>query len=326
MQKYKKIAITGANSFLGTNVAREFCKRNIPVRAIVRHSNDTLSSLPNVDIVSGTPISFDDLCAAAAGCDAIVHIAAITDQSLLKYEQYRNFNVEAVKNVVAVARTLGIKRVLFVSSANAIGNGTPTNPATETTPLSKPYSEHLYGRSKVEAEAVLRAATDIESVIVNPTFMLGPYDSKPSSGKIIKMGYGKWIVFATPGGKNIVSVQAAAKAICNAVEDGIAGENYLLSGVDTSIADFYRQMVSVTGQKSIIIVVPRIFLIMAGYVGDLLRACGVKTQVSSINMRVVCEKEYYNGAKATAQLGLQPTEIKDCISKAIAWFKEHNIL
>lgn len=322
---YKKIVITGANSFLGTNVILELCKRGIQCRALVRHTNPTLDNLP-MKIYHGNPAVYEDMLRAATGCDCIVHIAAITDQSLIHYSDYRTFNVGTVENVVAVARQCGIKRVIYVSSANTIGNGTALAPGDESTPVTPPFSDQLYARSKIEAEHVLRTATDIESVILNPTFMLGPHDSKPSSGQIIMMGYHRPIVFATPGGKNIVSVQAVATALCNAIESARAGENYLLSGVNISIADFFRLLARVTNFSSLVIVVPRPFLIIAGYVGDLLRACRIRTQVSSTNMRVVCEKEYYRADKAHHELSLPETSAEQSIASAVDWFRANHML
>jgi len=39
---------------------------------------------------------------------------------------------------------------------------------------------------RASEDVVLEAARDgLDAVIVNPTFMLGPYDAKPSSGKLI---------------------------------------------------------------------------------------------------------------------------------------------
>lgn len=322
---YKKIVITGANSFLGTNVILELCKRGIQCHALVRHSNHTLESV-SAKIFHGNPAVYHDMLIATTGCDCIVHIAAITDQSLLHYSDYSAFNVGTVKNVVAVARQCGIKRVIYVSSANTIGNGTALEPGDESTPVTPPFSDQLYARSKIEAEQVLRAATDIDSVILNPTFMLGPYDSKPSSGQIIMMGYHRRLVFATPGGKNIVSVQAVATALCNAIECGRACENYLLSGVDISIADFFRLLARVTNFRSLVIVVPRPFLIIAGYAGDLLRACRIRTQVCSTNMRVVCEKEYYRADKAHRELSLPETSAEQSIASAVDWFRANHML
>lgn len=325
-QSYKKIAITGANSFLGTNVVRELASRGIESRAIIRRSNPTIDSIESCIKIKGNVLDFNDLSSVVRGCDCIIHIAAITDQSLLHYEDYRSFNVRAVENVIAAAREQGIKRVIFVSSANAIGNGTPDHPGEESTPVNGAYRDQLYGMSKMEAEQVLRQATDIKSVVVNPCFMLGAYDSKPSSGEIIMMGYGKRVIFATPGGKNFVDVQAAATAIVNAIEHGRAGENYLLAGQDMSIADFMRLLARTTQRKSLVIVLPRFCLYIAGFFGDLLRSMGVRTQISSPNMGVICTKEYYSGAKAAKELGLPPTDVASTIRKAVDWFHQNGML
>lgn len=322
MQKYKNILITGANSFLGTNVALELAQRGIGARAIVRHSNQTLDAIEGLDIVRGNVAVAEDLTKAAAGCDCIVHIAAITSQSLPRYAMYRAFNVGAIENVVAAARANGIKRIIFVSSANTIGNGTREHPAHEERPAEPPFATMLYGRSKIEAEAVLRATDDLDWTILNPCFMLGAHDSKPSSGQIIMMCYGKRVVFAPQGGKNIVSVKAAARALCNAIERGRRGENYLLAGENISTVDFFRLI----NPRAHIIVMPKFLLMAAGYVGDFLRFSGVHTPLNSDNMLVISQMEYYSGAKAESELGLEKTSIEASARAAIEWFIEHKML
>lgn len=325
-QRYKKIAITGANSFLGTNVVRELDRRQIDTRAIVRKSNDTINQAQHCTVIKGNVLDFNDLSSVAQGCDCIIHIAAITDQSLLRYEDYAAFNVRAIENVIAVARAEGIRRVVLVSSSNAVGNGTPDKLGDETTPVNGAFVKQFYGRSKVEAERVLREATDIEGIIINPCFMLGEFDSKPSSGEIIRRGYGKSVVFAPPGGKNFLDVAAAAVALVNAAQIGRAGQNYLLAGQNLSIADFMRLLARLTGKRSLILVVPRFALKIAGYFGDLLRLIGVQTQISSTNMQIICTKEYYSGAKAAKELGLAPTDLEQTIMRSVAWFKSQKMI
>lgn len=321
MQRYKKIGITGANSFLGTNVVLEFLSRGVEIRAIVRRSNAVLDSSKGVEVVKGNVTERGDLAKCFKGCDAIVHIAAITDQSLLKYEEYRSFNVGVLSKIIDVAREEGIKRVVFVSSSNTIGNGSKERPADESEPLLAPYNRQFYARSKVEAEALLKEAKDLDGVIVNPCFMLGPYDQKPSSGAMILMGYKKALIFATPGGKNVVDVRSAAGAVCSAIEAGRRGENYLLAGENISIKEFYKMLNRMTKNRGAIIVVPKFLLMMVGYLGDLVRWMGVPTQISSMNMRAICIKEQYTGRKAQSELGMPTTDIEGCVSDAIDWFK-----
>jgi dihydroflavonol-4-reductase len=95
------------------------------------------------------------------------------------------------------------------------------------------------------AEELLMKASEkmkTEVVIVNPTFMIGPYDTKPSSGKIILMGYNKRISFLPPGGKNFIHVKDAAAAVCNALKYGKNREKYLLCNENLTYREFFKLM------------------------------------------------------------------------------------
>ena len=58
--------------------------------------------------------------------------------------------------------------------------------------------------------------------------MLGAYDTKPSSGKIILMGLNKKLLFHPPGGKNFVHVRDVAKGLISCLEKGKNGERFVL--------------------------------------------------------------------------------------------------
>ncbi len=326
-QKYKKILITGANGFLGTNVVRHFASLGVKTRVIVRHSNPTLDSIESCEVVYGNVMNGGDMARAAESCDAIVHICAITSQSIPRYAPYRDFNVGALERSIEAARGAGIKRLVFVSSSNTIGNGrSMSEPADETVPLSGVYSKQFYGRSKVEAEAVLRAASDIEGVIVNPCFMIGAYDKSPSSGEMILIGYKKKMVVVPRGAKNVVDVEYAAEAVCNAVEMGRKGESYLLAGENITLKNFYKTLGEVDGVAKKYIGVPRWILLIPGYFGDLLRFFGVHTMASSLNVRAITMQESYTGKKAERELGLKKTDVKKAIAKAVKWFEENSMV
>lgn len=324
-QKYKNILITGANSLLGTNVVRAFAARGEQVRALVRRSNaelDRLAAEGSVELVYGNVVQTSDLERALTNCDAVVHIAAITDQSLPRYAMYQSFNVGGLETLVEAMRTAGVERLVYVSSANTVGNGTAEHPADEKNPAAPPFSKMYYGRSKVEAEAFLATTTDINYTIVNPTFMLGPFDSKPSSGKLIMMGYGKRLIFSPSGGKNFVSVEAVAGAIVTAIEKGRRGERYLLGGVNMSLRDFFK----ILNPQAWVVVIPRFLVVRMGFWGDLLRWFGVHTPLSINNDRVVCTQEYYTAQKAKRELGLADTDLAHSIDQAVAWFRANGML
>ncbi len=326
MQRYKKILITGANGLLGTNTVKHLESCGIEVRAIVRNSNAVLQSATNCEIVYGDVMNIEDMTRAATGCDAIIHICSITDQSLLRYEHYRLFNVGALQIAIEAARRCKIARMVYVSSINTIGSGSVEAPGSESTPQNRIYQKQYYARSKAEAEKVLLEADDIDSVIVNPGFMIGPYDSKPSSGEIILLGYNKRVVVVSTGGKNFVDVRVVAQGLCNALQYGVKGKRYILGGVNLSIKEFYRMLGEVDGKKKVIVAFPCYLLIALGYCGNALRRLGVRTSISSLNMRAICIKEHYCSKKAESDLGLKETNLQDSIVSAVEWFKSEGMI
>ncbi len=325
-QKYKKILITGANGLLGTNVVKTLDSRGIDHRAIVRRSNSTLDGAKHCEVVIGNVLDAEDMRRAADQCDAIVHICAITDQSLLKYSDYANFNVGSLRGVIETARQCGIKRVVFVSSSNTVGCNSSDYKENEDVPAERIYKTQLYGRSKIEAESLLFQSEGIEGVVVNPCFMIGPYDSKPSSGELIMMGYGKRVVFASSGVKNIVDVEAAAAALCDAIENGRAGQRYLLAGENISLKDYFKLISRLDGVKKCIVILPRFMLVGVGYIGDFVRWLGIRFRLSSLNMKAICVKENYTGKKASKELSLPSTNIEGCTIRAIEWFRAEGML
>ena len=64
--------------------------------------------------------------------------------------------------------------------------------------------------------------------------MVGAYDTKPSSGKLLLSGYRKAVMPVPKGGKSFIHVADAAVAIVNALTRGTSGQRYLLTGHNLS--------------------------------------------------------------------------------------------
>jgi nucleoside-diphosphate-sugar epimerase len=221
-----KVLVTGANGLLGYHVVMQLQKVHHDIRIILRGTRDIYFDMTNIESVGGNFTDYDSLKLAADGCDAIIHIAAVTSTNLLHYEDYRKVNVDGVANVIKVANEFNINRLVFVSTANTIGYGSEKQLATEDDTIAFPFSKSFYARSKVEAEKLFEEASrmhDRHVIIIHPTFMIGAYDTKPSSGKLLLMAYRKRIMFVPSGGKNFVATSDVATAVCNALTDGKNG-------------------------------------------------------------------------------------------------------
>ncbi|NDP19952.1 MAG: NAD-dependent epimerase/dehydratase family protein [Paludibacter sp.] len=324
-----KILVTGANGLLGHHVVMELLKRYYSVKIIVRKTQNIFFDLSSVEVCEGNFSNYQQLKTAAEGCDAIIHIAAVTDTKLMYYEDYSKINVDSTAQILKIANELNIEKLVYVSSSNTIGFGTEQQLADERFDIQFPFSKSFYAQSKVESEKLVVDASKKENrhfVIINPTFMIGAFDPKPSSGKLMLMGYKRRLMFAPKGGKNFVAVQDVAAAVCNALTQGKNGERYLASGVNLSFKEFYNLQKKIVGYKQYTIEIPDFLLSVIGKTGDLWRKAGIKTDICSINLNQLKIREYYSNIKAKTELDLPETELKTVIKEAIEWFKKHNMI
>lgn len=323
-----KVLVTGANGLLATNTIIALLSRGYMVRGLIRDTKKFL--LPpqrNLELVLGDITDPGSLEHAVNQCDYIIHCAATTDQRLLHYDDYHRINVVGTEHVIAAACKYGVKKIVYVGTANTFGYGTLQKPGNETLPPKAPFTDAWYATSKLEGQRRALGALDrIPVTVVSPTFMIGPYDGKPSSGAIIRMGYGKKMVLHPPGGKNFVNVEDAATGVVNALEKGKSGEAYLLAGQNLTYREFFDKLHQQTGQRSALIRIPAPLLLAAGYVGDLFRALGIKTALSSTNMKILCVNNYYTNEKARQQLDITFQPIEKGISSAVKWFTSHQML
>ena len=322
------VLVTGANGLLATNTIIVLLSRGYRVTGLIRDTRKfLLPPHPRLRLVVGDITQPESLEKAVKGCHYIIHCAATTDQSLRRYAAYQRINVTGTENVIRAAVKHAVKKVVYVGTANTFGHGTLQSPGNETLPPKAPFRNAWYAKSKtIGQQKALSSGYRLSAVAVNPTFMIGPYDGKPSSGAIIRMGYGKKIIFHPPGGKNFVNVEDAACGVVDALAGGKPGEAYLLAGENLTYRQFFQKMCVQTGQHALLIQIPSFVLLAAGYLGNVLRFLGIKTALSSTNMKILCVRNYYSNKKARNELKTNFYPIEAGIDKAIRWFKAHRML
>jgi len=318
-----KVLVTGANGLLGHHVVFELVKRKIATRIIVRNLKNIHFDLNLLEVFDGNFTDYESLKLAAQSCDAIIHIAAVTATDLMSYDEYFKVNVEATSQVLKIANELNINKIIYVSTTNTVGFGNKNTLADEQSPIEYPFSKSFYAQSKVEAEKIILEASKQSNkhyIIINPSFMIGAFDTKPSSGKLMLLGYRKPLMFVPKGGKNFVSAGDVAVSICNALTQGKNGERYLASGINLSFKEFYKLQKETVGYKQLIFEIPNFLLSIIGVVGDLARKMNIKTEICSMNLNQLKIREYYSNKKAKLELNLPCTDLKIAVKEAIEWF------
>lgn len=316
-----RVLVTGANGLLGHHVVMELLNTGHDVRIIVRSVSKIGFDMNRVEVVTGSFADRDTIYSAAKDCDGIIHIAAVTDTDLFSYFDYKLINVDATKQIIEAATALSIRKLVFVSTANTIGYGNKNEPSDEHNPIEYPFTQSHYAKSKNEAEQLFKDyAKNNHVVIINPTFMIGSYDTKPNSGKLVIMGYKKRFLLLPEGGKNFVYVKDVAIACCNALTMGKSGERYLASGVNLSFKEYFKIQQKVGAYKQKIIIVPAFLLRIIALSGDLLRIFKLKVSFCSRNINQLLIREYYTNSRAKTDLLLPETPLALAIGEALNWF------
>jgi len=326
MPQNKTVFVTGASGLLGINVIEDLLLHKYNVIGLLRNKNKfPLPKNKQLKIIIGDISNPETYVEALKKVQIVIHVAAVTDQNIKKYATYKKTNVDAAKNLLKQSIQNNIQTFINVGSANAFGFGSLTNLGNETIRIKAPFNKSLYALSKLEAQnEILRVGNSQQKtkvISVNPTFMIGKYDTKPSSGRIVLSAHKKKIIFYPPGGKSFINVKDVAQTITKTINLGKHGECYLLSGENLSYKQFYKKVTKALNQRSKFVKIPRELLITIGYFGNFARFLGVKTAISATNLKTLCISNFYSNKKATTNLNHVQHPINSGIDDAIKWFK-----
>lgn len=327
--KRQKVLITGASGFLGANLARQLCRMQYDVRVLVR-LNANLSSITDVpcEIWYGNIDNRRDVMDAVTGCDIVIHSAAITDQWNTGFETYERINFTGTQYICEACIEQQISRLIYVSTANTIGPGSKKEPGTELNGFTLFHAGSGYINSKYLAQQYVLEQVQkkqLPAVIVNPTFMIGPEDRKPSSGQIMLYGLNKKILFYPPGGKNFVYIEDVCNGIVNAIHQGRTGECYLLAGHNLSYGEFFRMVNKLADEPKLMIRIPAFVLKAGGLIGSLRKKLtGKSVRLTYANAYMLCLDNYYSAKKAQRELSMPITPMLVAVSHTLEWFKKNN--
>src|SRR5215212_3437371 len=111
-----QILVTGGSGVVGVGAVTELLRRGHSVRLLARHARDDARQWPTgVTPVVGDVADAASIRGAADGCDAILHVAGIVEESPPR-TTFQRVNFEGTANIRAEAERAGVRRLVFVSS------------------------------------------------------------------------------------------------------------------------------------------------------------------------------------------------------------------
>ena len=241
------ILVTGASGFLGSELVKQLVANNESVRIIVRPSSDIshLASIKDkIEIMEGDILDVPSLEIAMDGIEKIYHSAAVIGYDDSFYDSMYKCNIEGTANVVNVALTKGIKKLLHVSSIAAIG-GKPNDLISEETKWEKNEWTTHYGITKMLAEReVWRAEQEgLEVVMVNPGIILGSSsnENKATMRVFKRIASGK-MPFYSNGTNGFIDVRDVAKICIQLMNSPVHSERFILINQNLSFKDYFERI------------------------------------------------------------------------------------
>jgi UDP-glucose 4-epimerase len=294
-----RVLVTGGAGFIGSHV--------VDALRAAGHEAVIFDRRPSphhparqVRWVRGDILDAAALRRAAAGCDAIWHLAAAADVNEVLADPARaeELNARGTLNVLEAARAAGVERVLYASTI-WVYSEVERGPADETTPLPPP--RHVYTATKLAGELYCRAYEDLYGLPCTILRFGIPYGPRARSAGVVAAFVRRALdgeVLRIQGDgrqhRRFVYVEDLAEGAVRALAPCAAGRTYNLVGdADVSVLEIAETVREVVGAVEIVREPAR-----AGDFG------GVEV----------------SGARAAAELGWRPrTPLREGVRRCVEW-------
>jgi NAD dependent epimerase/dehydratase len=261
----RRCLVTGAAGFIGSHLVERLVGEGVRVRALVHYTSrggfGNLDLLPgevrdSVEIVAGEITDPEFVDAAVAGCDTVLHLAAIISipYSYAAPRHCLEVNVGGTTNVMESCRRHGVGRLVHTSTSEVYGSARSV-PMSESHPRS---GQSPYAASKIAADAMAEAmqrSFGLPVVVVRPFNTYGPRQSTraviPSIVSQLVLGADRIELGDLRPTRDFVHVSdTVAGFVAAATRDGVEGREFnLATGNDISIGDLASMAMKVVGRE-----------------------------------------------------------------------------
>lgn len=250
------ILVTGATGLVGFHLLLQLSSENEEIRAIYRgekklhhikklfEQENQLSTFEKIDWVKADILDIPALEKAFKNISYVYHCAALVSFNPNDEEKLYQNNIIGTANVVNICLTNEVKKLCYVSSISALGNGTENNLVIdEETERNNEAIRSDYAISKFGAEMeVWRGFQEgLNVVIVNPGVIFGYGFPKEGSSLFIQ-NIKEGQSFYTLGKLGIVAVEDVVKAMISLMKSTISGERFVLVAEEVTYKELFDRI------------------------------------------------------------------------------------
>jgi dihydroflavonol-4-reductase len=262
------------------------------------------------------------LRSAFAGCDAVVHCAAVYAFDADRVAEVERVNTTGTVSVVQAAADAGVQRVVVTSSSVTRGSSRTAVPRTELDVLGDEPSPAYY-TSKVEQERLALQAGErcgVPVVLALPTVVLGGPAQRLLPSNAIVLRYLLDVTRSTyPGGCNVVDARDVALGHLLLIEHGEPGERYLLGGQNLSWRTLHATVAELAGLPGPFLEVPRPVAQLVARVADGWGRLTSSPPLVTLDEADTVGRWYWYDHGRAGSLGYAPRSARDAVASSLAW-------
>ena len=316
--------VTGGTGFIGSHVVRLLADRGDDVRLTMRPRSRT-DNLEGVEYegVDADVLDRASIRRAMRGVDRVFHVAGLQSTHPDDAERLFQVNVEGTRNVLEEALRAGVERVVYTSSAAAVGPAPEGETADERQLFTAGHLGIPYVNSKHEAEveAMRLAAHGLPLIVVNPCNVFGRGDIYMRATSMVRRFLLGRIPVYTNGALNVVDVGDVAKGHLLADDRGLVGERYILGNRNYTTDRLFADLARLSGVEEPPVKVDPTVALRLGQLVETLVPSG-RAPISSEEIKLTTCWWTYRNTKAKRELGFRPSPHEDTIEATVDWYLE----
>ena len=329
------VLVTGGTGLVGSHLIVELLDKGIAVKALKRKDSDTrivndlaefykTAKNAHLEWVDGDVLDFYSLKDALKGVRHVYHAAALVTFNSGSRKQLREVNEGGTINALNASLEEGLEKFCFVSSISTLGNSINGYPVDETC-VWQPDDEHYpYAESKFRAEMEVKraAAEGLKTIIVNPSFVIGPGRGDRSSGQIFKkVKHG--LAFYTPGATGFVHARDVARAMIELMDSDIENESFILNGENRTLKVFLEEIALKTKSKAPYVKAGKTMLDVAWRLESVRsKLSGAEPLITKVSAKIARTKYEYSSEKFVRLTGFKFRTMEEAVADTVAFMEK----
>jgi len=260
--------------------------------------------------------------------DKVVLLAAEHRDDVSPTSLYYDVNVKGTQNVLDAMDNKGVANLVFTSSVAIYGlNKNNPDEKSDVDPFNH------YGKSKWEAEEVLRSWLSIDSprkklTIIRPTVIFGENNRGNVYNLLKQISSGRFLIVGSGNNKKSMAyVKNVVEFIKYKINNNSSYEEFNYVDVpDFSMNQLVKQVEVSLEKKIPSLHLPYIFGILGGYFFDFLKMFTKKNiLISSVRVKKFCATTQFNAKKAHSTDYKPPFSLEEGLDNTIKYEFQDNL-